>query len=111
MINLIPIEHPGMILKEEFIEPFSLSTYKVSQGTGISQTALGQIIKGKRKITPNTGIKLARFFGLSDDYFVLLQMKYDMDLEKEREGANISKIIPFKFKPSPAGNGEDLLEA
>lgn len=111
MTNLIPIEHPGMILKEEFIEPFSLSTYKVSQGTGISQTALGQIIKGKRKITPNTGIRLARFFGLSDNYFVLLQLQYDMDLEKEREGANISKIIPFKLKQSPTGNGEDLLEA
>ncbi len=111
MTKLIPVEHPGKILKEEFIEPFSLSTYKVSQGTGISQTALGQILKGKRKITPNTGIKLARFFGMSDDYFVLLQMQYDMDIEKEREGTNISKIIPFKFKQPPSGNGEDLLEA
>lgn len=111
MSNLIPIEHPGTILKEEFIEPFSLSTYKVSQGTGISQTALGQILKGNRKITPNTGIKLARFFGLSDEYFVLLQMQYDMDLEKEKEEANISKIIPFKPKQNFSGNGEDLLEA
>ena len=111
MTNLIPIEHPGTILKEEFIEPFSLSTYKVSQGTGISQTALSQILKGKRKITPNTGIKLARFFGLSDEYFVLLQMHYDMDLEKEKEEANISKIIPFKPKQNILGKSKDAFEA
>lgn len=48
MAKLIPLEHPGIILKEEFLEAMGLSAYAVSQGTGISATALGQILKGKR---------------------------------------------------------------
>jgi antitoxin HigA-1 len=111
MTNLIPLEHPGTILREEFMVPYSLSAYKVAQGTGISQTALGQILNGKRKVTPNTGIKLSRFFGLSDEYFVLLQLQYDMDTEKEKEGKSIANIIPFSPKQNPPDNEDDLLEA
>lgn len=107
MAKLIPLEHPGIILQEEFIEPLGLTVYKVSQATGISQTTIGQIIKGDRSITSSTGLRLAKYFGLSDGFFVKLQMQYDIDLEKERSKKTLAKIIPFR----PKNKSEELLEA
>ncbi len=96
MTNLIALEHPGIVVKEEFLDELGVTVYKVAQETGISRTALGQILKGKRSITPNTGLKLAAFFGVSDDYFVKLQMHYDIDLVKEKEKKSLAKIIRFR---------------
>ena len=110
MTKLISLEHPGIILQEEFLEPLGLTAYKVSKATGISQTALGEIIRGVRNITSKTGLKLAKYFELSDEYFLKLQMQYDIDLEKEDGGKALGKIIPFKprnRKPSE----EEFLEA
>ena len=98
MAKLIPLEHPGIILKEEFIEPLGLSNYKVAKATGISEATIGRIVKGSQPITPNTGLRLAKFFGLSDDYFVKIQMQYDVDEVKQREGKKISEIIRFTPK-------------
>ncbi len=110
MAQKIPFEHPGVVLQEEFIEPFGLTKYKVSQSTGISQTALGEIIRGKRSISTTNGLKLAKFFGLSDEYFVKLQMQYEVDTTKQTEKKSLGKIIRFtpKLKEPP---DEELLES
>jgi len=105
MAKLIPLEHPGIILKEEFIKPLGLSNYKVAKATSISEVTIGRIVKGSQPITPNTGLRLAKFFGLSDDYFVKIQMQYDVDEVKQKEGKEIGKIIRFAPKE------ERLLEA
>lgn len=105
MAKLIPLEHPGTILKEEFIKPLGLSNYKVAKATGISEVTIGRIVKGSQPITPNSGLRLAKFFGLSDDYFVKIQMQYDVDEVKQKEGKKIGKIIRFTPKE------EMLLEA
>lgn len=110
MAKLIPLEHPGIILQEEFIEPLELTAYKVSKATGIDQTALGQIIKGKRRITFGTGLKLAKYFGLSDEYFIKLQMRYALDLEKEKGKKALRKIVPFEPRQKRPPE-EELLEA
>ncbi len=98
-----------MILKEEFIEAFGLSAYKVSQETGISQTALGEILRGKRSISPANSLKLAKFFGMSEDFFANLQTQYELDKAKSREGKKIAQIIPFPKKAK--ATDEELLEA
>ena len=110
MAHLIPLEHPGIILQEEFIDAFGLTAYKVSKGTGINQTAIGAILRGERRITHKTGLKLAKYFSMSDEYFVKLQMQHDLDIEKERESKALGKIIPFspKRKKPPE---EELFEA
>jgi addiction module HigA family antidote len=56
--------HPGEVLKEEFLEPMEISVYRLSKETGLSQTRLGQIIKGKRSITAESAVKLGKFFGV-----------------------------------------------
>lgn len=111
MANYISLEHPGVILQEEFIEPLELTAYRVSQGTGIPQTALGQIIKGQRSISNANSLKLARYFGLSDEYFANLQLQYDLDVQKRKDSAKLKKIIPLFPKSKTPPEDEELLEA
>lgn len=96
MANQIPLEHPGVILKEEFMEPLGITAYAVSKGSGIPQTALGEILKGKRNISPINALKLSKFFGASGTFFLNIQSRYDLDLAKEKAPKPLSKIIPFK---------------
>lgn len=93
--NLIPLEHPGVVLKEEFLEPLSLSAYRVAKDTGIPNMALSEILRGKRSITPRVGIRLSKYFGLSEGYFSRMQLQYDIDMVKEREGQAVKKIKPI----------------
>ncbi len=90
--KLIPLEHPGIILKEEFMEPLGVSAYRISKDTGISNMTISEIIRGKRNITPRVGIRLSKYFGLSEGYFSRLQLKYDLDLIKEKEGNEVNRI-------------------
>ena len=108
MAKQIPIEHPGIILKEEFIEELELTAYAVSKGTGISQTALGEILKGKRNISPISALKLSKFFNVSENFFIYIQSQYGLDKAKEKVKTPFSKIIPFKQKEISNNN---MLEA
>jgi len=104
----IPLEPPGIILKEEFIESLDITAYAVSKGTGISQTVLGEILKGKRNISPTSALKLSKFFTVSENFFINIQSRYDLDLAKETAKEPLSKIIPFK---RPNHDSGALLEA
>ena len=96
--KLIPLEHPGIFLKEEFLEHLDISAYKVSKDTNISNMAISEIVRGKRSITPRVGIRLSKFFGVSEGYFSRLQLQYDLDLIKEKEGKEVKKI--HRFNPT-----------
>ncbi len=96
--KLIPLEHPGIFLKEEFMEPLEVSAYRISKDTNISNMAISEIVRGKRSITPRVGIRLSKYFGVSEGYFSRLQLQYDLDLIKEKEGKEIKKI--HRFKPT-----------
>ena len=98
MSDMIPLEHPGVILLEEFIEPLGLTPYKVAKEIGIQQTAMGEILRGKRGISIAVGLKLSKFFGVSEGYFVKIQMQYDIDKAKKSQKSSIGKIIPFRPK-------------
>ena len=104
MARLIPLEHPGVILKEEFIEPLGITVYSVSKGTGIPQTALSEIIKGKRNISAINALKLSKFFSVSESFFMNIQTRYDLDLAKEKAEKPLSKITPLA-KPSFDNHG------
>ncbi len=93
--KLIPLEHPGIFLKEEFMEPLEVSAYRISKDTNISNMAISEIVRGKRSITPRVGIRLSKFFGVSEGYFSRLQLQYDLDLIKEKEGKEVKEIHQF----------------
>jgi len=82
MYNKIPEVHPGEILEEEFLNPLGISAYKLAKETKIPATRISQIIKGKRRITADTALRFGKFFGNSADFWLGIQMEYD--LRKER---------------------------
>lgn len=74
--------HPGEILEEEFLKPIGITAYKLSQAIGVPQTRTSQIIKGQRRITADTALRFAKFFGTSSKFWLGLQN--DFDIEEER---------------------------
>ncbi len=68
--SLIPLEHPGVFLKEEFLEPLGISAYRLAKETGVSSMAISEIVRGKRGISPKVGLRFAKYFGGSDGLFL-----------------------------------------
>ncbi len=88
----IEIEHPGIILKEEFMEPYSVSAYRLAKETGIDKMTLSGILRGLRTITPQTALKLSKFFGLSEKFWINLQTDYDLRITKHKLSKDLDKI-------------------
>jgi addiction module HigA family antidote len=74
--------HPGEILLEEFLKPLSITQYKISKDIGIPQTRISQIVKGQRRITADTALRLSKYFGNSAKFWLGLQDDYDLEEEK-----------------------------
>ena len=91
-LDLIP---PGTILYEEFMEPLGITAYKLSKELKVQQTAIGQIIKGHRRITVDMALRLSAFFGNSAQFWLNLQNYYDIELETGKKKALIREIIPY----------------
>ncbi len=88
----IPNIHPGEILLEEFLIPMDLSAYKLSKDLGIPQTRTSQIIKGKRRITADTALRLSKYFGTSVKFWLGLQNDYDIEEELKTLGVTLDQI-------------------
>src|SRR6056297_1156619 len=94
----LPNIHPGEILKEEFLNPFGISAYKLSKEIKIPQTRISQIIKGNRRITADTALRLSEFFGNSPQFWLGIQDDYDLEKERikiEEELKQINRIVKF----------------
>ncbi|MFO7882955.1 MAG: HigA family addiction module antitoxin, partial [Kosmotogaceae bacterium] len=81
-MDKLPNIHPGEILKEEFLDPMKISAYRLSKEIGIPQTRISQIIKGKRRITADTALRLSAFFGNTPKFWLGLQDDYDLEEER-----------------------------
>ncbi len=88
--------HPGEILKEEFLEPMGISVYRLSEETGLSQTRLSQIIKGKRNITAETAVKLGKFFAVPAEFWMNLQTLYDIEEAQKHYRKELKSIHSIK---------------
>jgi addiction module HigA family antidote len=76
--------HPGEILLEEFLEPMGLSQYRLAKDISVPARRINEIVHGKRGITADTGLRLARYFGTSERFWMNLQIRHDLESEKER---------------------------
>ena len=76
--------HPGEILMEEFLKPMNITAYKLSKSIKIPQTRISQIIKGKRRITADTALRLSKYFGTSVKFWLGIQNDYDIEEEQNR---------------------------
>ena len=87
--------HPGEILKEEFLSPLSITAYRLSKETGIPQTRISEIIKGNRKITVDTALKLSRFFKVSAKFWMGIQDDFDLEEERKIKSEELSNIKSY----------------
>lgn len=86
---------PGEILWEEFLIPMKISRYRLSKEIGVPAQRIGDIVMGKRAITADTDLRLCRYFGLSDGYWLRAQTACDLEIAKSAIEAELEKIIPI----------------
>jgi addiction module HigA family antidote len=92
----LPPIHPGEILLEEFLKPMGVSQYRLSKDIGVPPRRINEIVHGKRSITANTALRLARYFGTSERFWMNLQSRYDLELEKDKLGRRlIDEVHPI----------------
>lgn len=90
--------HPGIILREEFIEDMGITQYRLAKDTGIPHSRVTAIIQGKRAITPDTALRLSRYFGTSAEFWLGLQKEYDLRKAREDLGPTIHREVkPLKM--------------
>ena len=90
--KIAPI-HPGEILFEEYMKPLSLSQYRLAKDISVSARRVNEIVHGKRAITANTALRLARYFGTSDRFWLNLQTRYDLEIEKQRLKGRLEREV------------------
>ena len=99
MTKLKPVT-PGELLREEFLEPMRLSQYRLAKEIGVPPQRIGEIVAGKRAITADTDLRLCRFFGLSNGYWLRAQAAYDTEVAEESLSDTLKKIKPW-HEPAP----------
>ncbi len=94
MTTIDPI-HPGEILLEEFLEPLGVSQNKLAVAIGVPPRRINEIVHGKRRVTADTALRLARYFGTSDRFWLNLQTRYDLEIQKDHLGPSLEGIRPL----------------
>ncbi len=94
MRKLKPVT-PGELLLEEFLKPMEISQYRLAKEIGVPAQRIGDIVAGKRTITADTDLRLCRFFGLSNGYWLRAQAAYDTEVAERALGSKLSKIKPW----------------
>ncbi|MFM7628978.1 MAG: HigA family addiction module antitoxin [Algoriphagus sp.] len=88
--------HPGEVLLEEFLVPYQISAYRLSKDIGIPQTRVSEILKGRRRITADTALRLSVYFQNSPKFWIGLQTDFDLEEEKRSIGDDLRLIPKFK---------------
>jgi len=92
----MPPVHPGEILMEDFLKPMGITQYRLAKSIGVPQRRIGEIVAGKRAITADTALRLARFFGTDAQSWMNLQTHYDLEIANEKLSDKIMKTVhPF----------------
>lgn len=86
--------HPGTLLRQEFLEPMNLTPYRLAKDIGVPLTRITAILSGKRSVTADAGLRLDRYFGLSEGYWSGLQHDYDLRSAKRAMGTSLNRIRP-----------------
>jgi addiction module HigA family antidote len=92
--GLLPNPHPGEILLEDFLKPMEISQNALARAIHVPPRRINEIVLGKRTVTADTDLRLARYFGLSEGFFLGLQTDYDLMERRRQIGADLSSIMP-----------------
>jgi antitoxin HigA-1 len=92
----LPPVHPGKVLFEEFLQPLAISQYRLAKDISVSPRRINEIVHGKRSVTADTALRLARYFGNSERFWLNLQAGYDLDVERDRLGDRLeSEVLQY----------------
>ena len=87
--------HPGAVLREDFLKPLGMTQYALAKALDVPQIRISQIVNGKRAITPDTALRLARYFGTTAEFWAGMQAAYDLECARDAVGAEIAaKVSP-----------------
>ena len=109
MRKLKPVT-PGELLLEEFLKPMGISRYRLAKEIGVPAQRVGDIVAGKRAVTADTDLRLCRFFGLSNGYWLRAQAAHDTEVAERALGKELAKIKPWRGAPSETAEREAQLE-
>ena len=90
--KLLPV-HPGEVLFEEFLRPYGISQYRLAKDLSVHPRRINEIVHGKRAVTADTALRLARHFGTSERFWLNLQTGYDLEVEKDRMGDRLDREV------------------
>jgi addiction module HigA family antidote len=89
----VPPIHPGEILLEEFLKPLGITQYRVARDISVPPRRINEIVLGKRAISADTALRLARYFGMAAPFWLNLQIRYDLEVERARLGDRLEKEV------------------
>jgi len=89
----LPSVHPGEVLLEEFLVPMGISQYRLAKDISVPARRINEIVHGARGITADTALRLARYFGTSERFWLNLQAQYDLDVERDRLGERLDREV------------------
>ena len=89
----LPPIHPGGVLLEEYLRPMGISQYRLAKELSVPPRRINEIVHGKRSISADTALRLARFFGTTEMFWVNLQTRYDMEVEKDRLAGRLEREV------------------
>ena len=89
----LPPVHPGEVLLEEFLEAMGISQYRLAKDISVPPRRINEIVHGKRSVTADTALRLARYFGTSDRFWLNLQTSYDLDVERDKLGSRLEEEV------------------
>ncbi len=90
--------HPGEVLLEEFLRPFGLSQYRLAKEVSVPARRINEIVRGSRAITADTALRLARYFGTSERFWLNLQSRYDLEIERDHLGKRLQQEVQVLAK-------------
>ena len=93
MTKKLPPVHPGEILSEEFLKPLKISQYRLAKQISVPPRRINEIVQGKRSVTADTALRLSKFFGLSERFWMNLQARFDLETEKDSLGDRLEKEV------------------
>ena len=99
-VTTMPPIHPGELLLEEFLEPLALSQYRLAKDISVPPRRINEIVHGKRSISADTALRLSRYFGTTDRFWLNLQTRYDLELEKDRLGERLEAEVQVLARTS-----------
>ena len=93
MTKTLPPVHPGEVLAEDFMKPLGLTQYRVAKDIGVPALRISQIVRGRRSVTADTALRLARYFGTSPNVWLRLQAEYDLEVTQRQTGKRIEREV------------------